>query len=65
MTKLTDDDIRQIIAERFADTFCLPDDIAFARAIEDAVLERAITICKRNKDWKSVDGLRAMKNKEG
>jgi hypothetical protein len=78
MTKLTDDDIRQIIADNFADTFCLPDDIAFARAIEDAVLERAALICDdRHYDWRfgngedSVSGpkecaelIRAMKNKE-
>jgi hypothetical protein len=50
MTKLTDDDIRQIIAARFADTFCLPDDIAFARAIEDAVLERAALAAEKVQD---------------
>lgn len=62
MTTLTESDIRQIILDNFADPSCLPDDIVFARAVEQLVLERAIAICKRNKDWASVDGIRAMKN---
>jgi hypothetical protein len=78
MTKLTDDDIRQIIAERFADDSCTPDDIAFARAIEDAiedaVLERAASVCDETyvepgdmqveNCHEAAAKIRAMKNKE-
>jgi hypothetical protein len=58
MTLLTDDDIRRLIVD---DSFTF-DDLTFAQAVEQLVLERAIAICKRNKDWASVDGIRAMKN---
>jgi hypothetical protein len=76
MTKLTEGDIRQIIASTFADYSCTSDDIAFARAIEDAVLECAARICDdRHHNWRFGDGddsvsgpkecaelIRAMKN---
>jgi TfoX/Sxy family transcriptional regulator of competence genes len=71
MTKLTDDDIRQIIASTFADDSFTYDDIVFARAIGDAVLERAASVC--DNAFKERGGvaflyaaqeIRAMKNKE-